>query len=76
MTIHVLQRARSSSARSKKVRQGKIEEEGNNWEEVHLLLLNLKAPLMPPPPRSCFVGRVVHRSLRRGRHLVCQGVGR
>ena len=28
MAIHVLQGARSSSARSKKVREGKIEEEG------------------------------------------------
>ena len=76
MAIHVLHRARSSSARSKKVRQGKIEEEGDKWEEVHVSLLDLKAPLMPPPPRSCSVGHVVRRSFRRGHHLLCQGVGR
>ena len=75
MEIHVLQRVRSSSAQSKKVRQGNIEEEGNKWEEFHVLL-DLNASPMPPPSRSCFVGRVVRRSLRRGRHLLCQGIGR
>ena len=76
MAIHVLQRARSSSSRSKKFRQGKIEEEGNKWEEVHVPLLDLKAPLMLPPPRSCSIGRAVRRSLHWDRHLLCQGVGR
>ena len=76
MATHDLHRARSSSARSKKVRQGTIEEEGDKWEEVHVPLLDLKAPPMPPPPRSCSVGRAVRRSFRRGRHLLCQGVGR
>ena len=75
MAIHVLQRARSSSARRKKVRQGKIEGEGKKWEEVHLPLLDLKPLPMPPPPPSCSVGRVVRRSLRRGRHLLWEGVG-
>ena len=76
MAIHVLHRARSSSARIKKVRQGKIEEEGDKWEEVHVPLLDLKAPPMPPPLRSCPVGRAVRCSFRRGRHLLCKGVGR
>ena len=76
MAIHDLHRARSSSARSKKVGQGTIEEEGDKWEEVHVPLLDLKAPPMPPSPRSCPVGRVVRHSLRRGRHLLCQCVGR
>ena len=76
MAIHVLYRARSSSARSKKVRKGKIEEEGDKWEEVHVPLLDLEAPPMPPLPRSCSIGRAVRRSFRQGRHLLCQGVGR
>ena len=76
MAIHVLQRARRSSAQSKKVRQGTIEEEGDKWEEVHVPLLDLKAPPMLPSPRSCPVGRAVCHSLRRGRHLLCRCVGR
>ena len=75
MEIHVLHRARSSYARSKKVRQGTIEEEGDKWEEVHVPLLDLKASPMPPPSWSCSLGRTVRRSFRRGRHLLCQCVG-
>ena len=75
MAIHVLHRARSSSARSKKVRNGKIEEEGDKWEEVHVPLLDLEAPPMLPPPRSCSVGRVIRRSLRRAPRLLYLGVG-
>ena len=76
MAIHDLHRARSSSARSKKFRQGTIEEEGDKWEEVHVPLLDLKALPMSPPPRSCSVGRAIRHSFRRGRHLLYQCVGR
>ena len=76
MAIHVLHRARSSSARSRKVRQGTIEEEGDKWEEVHAQLLDLKAPPMPPPPWRCFIGRIVRHSFRQGCHLFCRSVGR
>ena len=74
MAIHDLHRARSSSARSKKVRQGTIEEEGDKWEEVHVPLLDLKAPPMPPSPWSCPISHAVRHSLRWGHHLLCEGV--
>ena len=76
MAIHVLQGARSSSARSKKVREGKIEEEGKIREEIHIPFLDLKAPLMRPPPPRCFLGCAVRRRLRLGRHEHCQAVWR
>ena len=75
MAIHVLQGARSSSARSKKVREGKIEEECKIREEVHVQFLDFKAPLMRPPLR-CFLGFAVRRRLRLGRHEHCQAVWR
>ena len=71
MAIHVLQGARSSSARSKKVREGKIEEECKIREEVHVQFLDLKAPPMRPPSSRCFLGFVVCRRLRLGRHEHC-----
>ena len=61
MAIHVLKRARISSAQSKKVTQGKIEGEDKKSEEVHLPLVDLKAPPMWPSPPRCFLGRVIRR---------------